>query len=230
MDRGKILLEKDIEDLKGNWGRYIDKDSDGIPYRTLPGNQHPMSAYFTRGTGHDEHARYSEDSTVWVNMMNRLKKKNETAREYVPAPIVRETRGAEVGIVAYGSTEAAIEEARAQLAATGLKSSSMRVRAIPFSAEVRKFIARYEQIVVVEMNRDGQLYQLLCVDFPEYAAKFRSVAYQDGLPAAAKWVREGILANVKGNKKVAAKKAVKKKPAAKKKITKKTSTKKRAKK
>jgi 2-oxoglutarate ferredoxin oxidoreductase subunit alpha len=215
MDRGKVLREKDIEELKGNWGRYLDKDNDGITYRTLPGNQHPMSAYFTRGTGHDEYARYSEDSTVWINMMNRLKKKNETAREVVPAPIIRETRGAEVGIIAYGSTEPAIEEARAQLAATGLKSSSMRVRAVPFSKEVRKFIAKYEQIFVVEMNRDGQLNQLLCVDFPEYAPKFRSVAYQDGLPAAAKWVREGILRNYEGRKM---------------KVTKKTSTKRGAKK
>jgi TPP-dependent indolepyruvate ferredoxin oxidoreductase alpha subunit len=183
-------------------------------------------------------------------MMERLKKKNETAREYVPAPIIRETRGAEVGIIAYGSTEAAIEEARAQLAATGLRSSSMRVRAIPFSKEVRKFIAKYEQIIVIEMNRDGQLYQLLCVDLPEYAPRFRSVAFQDGLPAAAKWVREGILANVKdesrktlaphasagvkdeGKKKSAAS-ASKKKTAPKKagkKLVKKTSTKKGAKK
>jgi hypothetical protein len=152
---------------------------------------------------------------------------------------VHETRGAEVGIIAYGSTEAAVEEARAQMAESGLKSSMMRVRAIPFSEEVRKFVAKYEQIVIVEMNRDGQLYQLLCVEYPEYAAKFRSVAYQDGMPAAARWVREGVLANVKVQKAPAKKKAAK--PAAKKvvkkavkktvkKTTKKTSTKKRAKK
>ncbi|MEW5939308.1 MAG: 2-oxoacid:acceptor oxidoreductase subunit alpha [Chloroflexota bacterium] len=225
MDRGKILREEDLERLKGNWGRYLDVDKDGIPYRTLPGNQHPLSSYFTRGTGHDERARYSEDSQVWVNMMARLKLKFETARKYVPAPIVRERRGASVGIIAYGSTESAVEEARVQMAASGLRSSMMRVRALPFSAEVRKFIARYDQIVIVEMNRDGQMYQLLCVEYPEYAARFRSVAFQDGLPASAKWVREGVLANVK----VEAKKKVAK-PSAKKKIAKKTSAKRGAKK
>jgi 2-oxoglutarate ferredoxin oxidoreductase subunit alpha len=232
MDRGKILWEKDIEELKGNWGRYLDVDGDGIPYRTLPGNQHPMSAYFTRGTGHDDHARYSEDSTVWVNMMDRLARKHETARKYVPGPIVRETRGATVGIIAYGSTESAVEEARAQMAASGLKSGMMRVRAIPFNEEVRKFVAKYDQIVVVEMNRDGQMYQLLCVEYPEYAAKFRSAAYQDGLPASAKWIREGVLANIKdesGKMKDEGRKKIAKKPVVKK-TMKKTSTKKGTKK
>ncbi len=193
MDRGKVLTEKDLEELKGNWGRYLDKDGDGIPYRTLPGNQHPMSAYFTRGTGHDEYARYTEEAAVFHRVMERLKKKYETAREYVPAPIMRETRGAEVGVIAYGSTESAVEEARAQLAAAGLKSSMMRIRAIPFNKTVEKFIQKYEQVIVVEMNRDGQMYQLLCSDFPALAPKLRSVAYQDGMPASAAWVREGIL-------------------------------------
>jgi len=230
MDRGKVLWEKDLEELKGNWGRYLDKDGDGIPYRTLPGNQHPMSAYFTRGTGHDEHARYSEDSDVWMKMMARLAMKQETAKEYVPAPILDETRGAQVGIIAYGSTESAVQEARVQMAAAGLKSSLMRVRAYPFTKEVEKFIEKYEQIVIVEMNRDGQMYQMLCMDFPEVASKFRSVAYQDGLPASARWIREGALSKVKVGKTATAKKIVKKKPATKKKAAKKTSAKKGAKK
>lgn len=211
MDRGKVLTEKDLEELNGNWGRYLDKDGDGIPYRTLPGNQHPMSAYFTRGTGHDEYARYTEEASVFYRVMERLVHKHETAKDYVPAPIVRETRGAEMGIIAYGSTEAAVEEARAQLAADGLKSSMMRIRAVPFNKTVEKFIQKYEQVIVVEMNRDGQLYQLLCADFPALAPKLRSVAYQDGMPASAKWVREGILKfakpAAKGSKKVTAKKS-----------------------
>ncbi len=212
MDRGKILTEKDIEELKGNWGRYLDKDGDGIPYRTLPGNQHPMSSYFTRGTGHDEYARYTEEAPVFQRVMERLKLKHETAKEYVPAPIVHETRGAEVGILAFGSTESAVEEARAQLAAAGLKSSMMRVRALPFSKTVEKFVQKYEQVIVVEMNRDGQLYQLLCMDYPALAPKLKSVAFQDGLPASAKWIREGVLQFARPPKKKAApKKAVAKK-------------------
>ncbi|RJP46138.1 MAG: 2-oxoacid:acceptor oxidoreductase subunit alpha [Anaerolineaceae bacterium] len=220
MDRGKVLTEKDIEGLKGNWGRYLDKDGDGIPYRTLPGNQHPMSAYFTRGTGHDEYAKYTEEAHIFHRVMERLKLKHETAKEYVPAPIVRETRGAEVGILAFGSTESAVEEARAQLAADGLKSSMMRVRAIPFNKTVEKFIQKYEQVIVVEMNRDGQMHQLLCMDFPALAPKLKSVAFQDGLPASAKWIREGILkfakpakSSPKGKKKVAVKKTSAKKGA-----------------
>jgi 2-oxoglutarate ferredoxin oxidoreductase subunit alpha len=238
MDRGKILWEKDLDELKGNWGRYLDVDGDGIPYRTLPGNLHHSASYFTRGTGHDEHARYSEDPQVWINNMKRLADKQETAKQYVPGPVIRETRGATVGIIAYGSTESAIEEARAQLAASGLSSSMMRVRAFPFTEEVRKFVAKYEQIVVVEMNRDGQLYQMLTVTYPEFAAKMRSAAYQDGLPASAKWVSEHILKNIKDEggkkatkpsaKKKSAKKKVVKKPV--KKVAKKVSTKKGAKK
>ena len=235
MDRGKVLSEKDIEELKGNWGRYLDKDGDGIPYRTLPGNRHPMSAYFTRGTGHDEQARYTEEAPVFQRVLERLKKKHKTAKQYVPAPILHETRGAEIGILAYGSTESAVQEARAQLAATGLRSSLMRVRALPFSKEVDKFLEKYDQIVVVEMNRDGQMYQLLCMDYPALAPKFRSVAFQDGLPASAKWVREGILNNYEGRKmkdevkKKAAKKSIKK-PPVKKKSAKKASDKRGAKK
>jgi 2-oxoglutarate/2-oxoacid ferredoxin oxidoreductase subunit alpha len=210
MDRGKILTEKDIEELKGNWGRYADKDGDGIPYRTLPGNKHPMAAYFTRGTGHDEIARYTEEAPVFHRNMERLKRKHETAKGYVPVPILHETRGAEVGIIAYGSTESAVEEARAQLSEAGLKTSRMRLRALPFTKEVDKFLKKYEQIMVVEMNRDGQMYQLLCVDYPALAPKLRSVAFQDGLPASAKWIREGILKYAKPaeKKKAAAKKKV----------------------
>jgi 2-oxoglutarate ferredoxin oxidoreductase subunit alpha len=222
LDRGKILTEKDIEELKGNWGRYLDKDGDGIPYRTLPGNKHPMSAYFTRGTGHDEYAKYTEEASVFQRVMERLKKKHETAKQYVPAPIVHETRGAEVGIIAFGSTGSAVEEARAQLAAAGLKSSVMRVRALPFNKTAEKFIQKYERIIVVEMNRDGQMYQLLCMEFPMLAPKIKSAAFQDGLPASAKWIREGILKFAK---------PAAKKPAPKKKITvKKTASKKGAKK
>jgi 2-oxoglutarate ferredoxin oxidoreductase subunit alpha len=196
MQRGKVLWEKDLEELKGNWGRYLDKDSDGIPYRTVPGNKHPASAYFTRGTGHDEQARYTEDADVWQRMMERLKKKYETARTHVPAPILHSMDHATAGIIAFGSTEAAVQEAQHQLAVDhGLATDFMRVRALPFTQEVSSFIEKYDEIFVVEMNRDGQMKQLLTVEYPQHAPKLKAVAFGDGLPASAKWVREGILAH-----------------------------------
>jgi 2-oxoglutarate ferredoxin oxidoreductase subunit alpha len=194
MDRGKVLWEKDLEELKGNWGRYLDKDGDGIPYRTIPGNKHPMSSYFTRGTGHDEYARYTEEAATFQRNMWRLKKKFETAKKYLPKPVTYITDGAEIGIIAYGSTEAAINEARVQLAQEqGISTSFLRVRAVPFTSEVDEFVRTHDQIYVVEMNRDGQLHQLLTVAYPESATKLLSVAFGDGMPASAKWVREGIL-------------------------------------
>jgi 2-oxoglutarate ferredoxin oxidoreductase subunit alpha len=195
MDRGKVIWEKDLEELKGNWGRYLDKDGDGIPYRTVPGNQHPLSSYLTRGTGHDENARYTEDSGMWVRNMDRLKKKYQTARKYVPAPVIHTTPGATIGIIAYGSTEAAVLEAIHQLDSQhGIKADFLRIRALPCTQEVTDFVNQYDQVFVVEMNRDGQLNQILTIEYPQKAPNFRSVAYGDGMPASAKWVREGILA------------------------------------
>jgi len=194
MDRGKVLWEKDLEELKGNWARYLDKDGDGIPYRTIPGNKHPLSSYFLRGTGHDEQARYTEDHIVFQRNMERLKKKYESAKEYLPKPVVHETNGAKIGIIAYGSTEAAINEARIQLEQDhNMKTNFLRVRAVPLTREVDEFVGKHEQVYVVEMNRDGQLHQLLSLANPESATKLISVAHGDGMPASARWVREGIL-------------------------------------
>ena len=120
MDRGKVLWEADLEKLGGVWGRYQDVDGDNIPYRTVPGNRHPAAAYFARGTGHDEFARYTEDNLVWYNLLERLKRKYETARQYVPKPEVVTTPGAKIGVIFFGSTEPAIHEARFELAKTGL--------------------------------------------------------------------------------------------------------------
>jgi len=195
MDRGKVLSEKDLEELKGNWGRYLDKDGDGIAYRTFPGNKHPMSSYFTRGTGHDEYAKYTEDAGMFHRNMMRLKKKFVTAKEYMPKPIVFSNPGAKVAIIAYGSTESAIIEARDLLAnEQGIKTDFMRIRAVPFTQEVDEFIRNYDQVFVVEMNRDGQLHQLLSLAYPDQVMKLKSVAFGDGMPASAKWIREGILA------------------------------------
>lgn len=227
MDRGKVLWEKDIEEIKGNWGRYLDKDGDGIPYRTIPGNKHPLSSYFTRGTGHDEHAKYTEESDKFLKNMDRLKRKNETAKKYVPAPVNYPIKGATVGIIAYGSTEAAVLEARYELDKEhGIKADFLRIRALPFTKEVDKFLAKYDQIFVVEMNRDGQMNQILLTEYPQYAVNFKSVAYGDGMPASAKWVREGILAKYDGKngKQKTVKKAIPAKKVSAKKVTKKAVT------
>jgi 2-oxoglutarate ferredoxin oxidoreductase subunit alpha len=153
-----------------------------------------MSSYFTRGTGHDENARYTEDSNMFLKNMNRLKKKHDTARNYVPAPVVHATPGATVGIIGYGSTEAAILEAMHQLDTEhSIKADFLRIRALPCTQEVTDFVNAYDQIFVVEMNRDGQLNQILTIEYPHKAPYFKSVAYGDGMPASAKWVREGIL-------------------------------------
>jgi 2-oxoglutarate ferredoxin oxidoreductase subunit alpha len=188
-----VLWEEDLEKLDGNWARYRDVDGDGIPYRTLPGNRHPKAAYFTRGTGHSDDALYSEDPQVWHDNLIRLKKKFETARAYVPAPVIEKQAGARMGIIAFGSSLPAIQEARHQLSAAGIHSDFMRVRAVPFTAEVRNFISQYERVYVVEQNRDGQLNQLLTLECPDLATRLFSIAYTDGLPLTARLVREAIL-------------------------------------
>jgi 2-oxoglutarate ferredoxin oxidoreductase subunit alpha len=198
IDRGKVLWEKDLEELKGNWGRYLDRDGDGIPYRTVPGNKHPLSAYLLRGTGHDEHAHYTEDPGMWARNMDRLAKKQETARKYMPKPVLHPIKEATVGILAYGSTEAAVLEAQNLLNTKhGIQADFLRVRALPFTKEVDAFLSKYDQIFVVEMNRDGQMAQILKTEYPQYATNFKSVAFSDGLPASAKWVLEGILKSFK---------------------------------
>jgi 2-oxoglutarate ferredoxin oxidoreductase subunit alpha len=194
MDRGKVLWEADLEKIKGDWGRYRDVDGDGIPYRTIPGNKYPTSAYFLRGTGHNEEARYTEDSSTWVRMMDRLKKKYDNAAKFIPAPIIDKQDNASIGIIAFGSTEPAIREARYQLETeAGLKTDSMRIRGIPFTEDVGKFIESHEQNFVVEMNRDGQMYQILLVEYPQLANRLTSAAFNDGLPATAKWIKDSIL-------------------------------------
>jgi 2-oxoglutarate ferredoxin oxidoreductase subunit alpha len=216
MDRGKVLWEKDLEEIKGNWGRYLDKDGDALTYRTLPGNKHPLSSYFTRGTGHDEHAKYTEDSGVYIKNMERLARKQIAAKQYVPPPVLHGNPKASIGIIAYGSTENAIFEAQKQLEKEhGIQSEFLRVRAVPFTKEVDEFIERHDQIFVVEMNRDSQMLQILYTEYPQYATKFKAVAYHDGLPAAAKWIREGILEKHGGQKAASSKQPRAKKTASK---------------
>lgn len=194
MDRGKVFWEGDLEQLGEKFSRYLDVDGDGIPYRTVPGNRHPRGAYFTRGTGHDINARYTEDSQVWESMLARLHKKFETARTLLPPPVVETMQGAEIGIIAFGSTTPAIMEARAYLNEKGIQTDYLRVRALPFSAEVKDFIRTHSHIYVIELNRDGQMRQLLSMDNPEYASRLISLAHIDGLPLTAQWVEGAVTA------------------------------------
>jgi 2-oxoglutarate ferredoxin oxidoreductase subunit alpha len=194
MDRGKILWESDLEKLNGVWGRYKDVDGDGIPYRTVAGNRHHAAAYFTRGTGHDENAKYSEEAGNWEANMLRLKHKYDTARSLVPQPVIERTPGATVGLLTYGSSEGAVREARAMLKKVGgPKTDLLRIRALPCSRKVFDFVKKHERIYIVEANRDGQMRQILSAIMPDQAPKFRSAAHNDGLPLTARWVKEAIL-------------------------------------
>ncbi|MGI8586204.1 MAG: 2-oxoacid:acceptor oxidoreductase subunit alpha [Chloroflexia bacterium] len=192
MDRGKILTAEEIK-AAGDFARYKDVDGDGITYRTLPGNTNPMSAYFTRGTGHNERAVYSERPDDWLNNLTRLFKKHDTARGLVPKPIVDRREGAKVGIIAYGSADPPVQEARDRLRASGLETSYLRVRALPLEETLREFVGQHEVIYVVELNFDGQMRQLIQLFIPERAASIRSIAHCDGLPLTARFVTEAIM-------------------------------------
>jgi 2-oxoglutarate/2-oxoacid ferredoxin oxidoreductase subunit alpha len=198
MDRGKVLWEDELEGMLekmgGRMARYMDLDGDGITYRTLPGNRHPKSAYFSRGTGHDEYARYTEDPEAWEALLDRLKRKYNTARQYLPKPVLNTMEGAKVGIIAVGSTDPAVEEARHLLAQAGVPTDYLRVRAVPFAEEVEQFVRDHERVYVVEINRDAQLRQVLMVNMPDLAPKLRRAAHIDGLALSARWVKDAILA------------------------------------
>ena len=194
MDRGKVIWETHLEASGGQWGRYKDVDGDAIPYRTVPGNRHSAAAYFCRGTGHDEQARYSENNKVWHDMLDRLKRKFDTARQYMPKPVIETAPEARFGIISFGSTDPAIEEARDLLAARGYPSDYLRLRALPFTEEVESFLLKHRYIYVVEMNRDGQLHQLLKMEYTDLCNKVESIAYTDGLPLTARFVADAILA------------------------------------
>jgi 2-oxoglutarate ferredoxin oxidoreductase subunit alpha len=194
LDRGKVLSKADLDRL-GGFARYKDVDGDGIGWRTLPGTDHPKASYFTRGTGHDENAAYSESAVVFERNMERLARKLETARSLVPAPERHGGGDAKVGIIAYGSSHHAIVETRVQLAKErGIETDYLRVRGYPFAREVHAFVERHERVYVVEQNRDAQLAALLQLDLaPELAPRLRRVAHVHGLPLDARSVTDEIL-------------------------------------
>jgi 2-oxoglutarate ferredoxin oxidoreductase subunit alpha len=194
INRGKVLSAEDLERL-GGFERYRDVDGDGVGYRTLPGTRHPKAAYFTRGSGHNEQAVYSERPEDYVNNMDRLNRKFNAARNRVPAPIVQDNEGAEIGVIAYGTTHWAIVEALDQMKQEcELPVSYCRVRGFPFSGQVFDFIRRYRRVYVVEQNRDGQMFELLRMETAaEDVPKLRSIRHYEGVPIDARSVTDEIV-------------------------------------
>jgi 2-oxoglutarate ferredoxin oxidoreductase subunit alpha len=194
MDRGKILWEDDLKKLGDSWGRYLDVDGDGITYRTLPGNKLHNSAYFARGTGHDEYANYSEEPDVWERNMLRLRHKLEANLDILPKPEINLTDGAAFSIISYGSTTVAIQEAMDILAQKGYKIDHLRMRSLPTAAEVADFVHAHQRNYVIELNRDGQLHQVLRLEIPDCSLQLISLSHLDGLPLTAEWVVDQITA------------------------------------
>ena len=192
LERGKILWEEDLEKIKDQWGRYKDLDGDYIPYRTVPGNTHPRSAYYARGTGHDEYANYSENPADWNKNLNRIKYKIKSSVVDLPEPEIIKQSGSKTGLIAFGSTDTAVREALDYLKAEGIKLNYLRMKSLPASKKVVDFIKSQEKVYVVENNRDGQMHKILSLAIPERASDLVSLAFLDGLPLSADWITEAV--------------------------------------
>jgi 2-oxoglutarate ferredoxin oxidoreductase subunit alpha len=191
--RGKLLTPEKLKEL-GEWGRYKDVDGDGIAYRTIPGDN--MPSYFTRGSGHNAKGQYSERPDDYVENMDRLARKFETARKHVPTPVVQTNPKAKIGFIAFGTSHFATEESRDQLLEeTNLETSYFRLRAYPFNDALAAFVDAHERIYVIEQNRDAQLRQLMTLELaPERVSKLRSVLHYSGLPIDARSITDDVLA------------------------------------
>jgi len=192
--RGKVLTAADLERL-GGFARYKDVDGDGVGYRTLPGTNHPQAAYFTRGSGHNEKAQYTEREDDYVNNMDRLAHKFETMRAHVPKAVVDYNPKANVGFVAFGTSHYAVEESRDQLKSEyGIETSYLRLRAYPFAPDLLDFIHRHDRVYVIEQNRDAQMLGLMRLEYgADEIAKLRSMKYYGGLPLDARTVTDDIV-------------------------------------
>jgi 2-oxoglutarate ferredoxin oxidoreductase subunit alpha len=188
-DRGKMLTAEQIEGLT-KFQRYMDTDGDGIPYRTLPGIS-PKASYFTRGSGHSKFGAYTEDSTEYQEVLDRLTRKFRTATRLVPQAVT-DGRGSAVGIVSLGSCDAPVREALAQLRRSGVAVDYLRVRGFPFGAEVEEFLAAHQTLFVVEQNRDAQFRALLTLETAVDKQKLRSILHYNGLPMPAACIVEGV--------------------------------------
>jgi 2-oxoglutarate/2-oxoacid ferredoxin oxidoreductase subunit alpha len=194
INRGKVLAKEDLDRL-GGFARYKDVDGDGIGYRTLPGTEHPAAAYFTRGTGHNEKSGYSERPDDFEKNMERINKKFETARAFVPRPELMSSGKTKIGIIAYGTSHWAIIESRDQLRDEyNIETDYLRLKAYPFSREVHEFIEKHDRVYVVEQNRDAQMLSLIKLDIkPELVTRLRSIAHIHGLPLDARSVTDELM-------------------------------------
>jgi 2-oxoglutarate ferredoxin oxidoreductase subunit alpha len=191
-DRGKVMTAEMLEAGR-DFGRYLDVDGDGVPYRTYPGTHPKRGSYFTRGTTKDRYARYSEAGPDYVDNMQRLLRKFETAKDVVPRPLIRAgAHPARTGVVYYGSTAPSMDEALEALAEKGIQVDAMRIRAFPFNDEVAEFIAEHEHVFVVEQNRDAQLRSLLVNECVIDPAKLMPVLHYDGTPITARFITREI--------------------------------------
>ena len=193
-DLGKVLSAEDLENLKEPWGRYLDVDGDAIPYRTIPGTHPTKGSYFTRGTSHDEYAKYSELGEVYMRNVDRLAKKWETAKTLVPTPETyqKKNRGT-FGLLFLGTTTYAAIEAMDLLEKEGIVIDSMRVKAFPFHQEVEDFIAEHPAIIVVDQNRDAQFRTLLINELELDPARLISIVNYDGMPITAHKIKTEIM-------------------------------------
>ena len=193
LERGKVLTAADLERL-GHFERYKDVDGDGVCYRTIPGTDSPLAAYFTRGTGHNEKSGYSERPEDWKKNLDRLALKLETARKTVPRPVFEGDISARVGLLAYGGTHHAVTEARDQLGEQGIATEYCRLRALPVADEVISFVERHQRVYVIEQNRDGQIATLLRSSMRgSLADRLVSVTHYNGMPIAAENIVRPIL-------------------------------------
>ncbi|HEX4077793.1 MAG TPA: 2-oxoacid:acceptor oxidoreductase subunit alpha [Rhizomicrobium sp.] len=203
-DRGKIMTAEELETGKV-FGRYLDVDGDAIGYRTLPGTHPTKGAYFTRGSSHDRFAKYSEDGAIYVDNMQRLLRKLETAKALVPKPLHRAAgQPTRFGAIYYGSTSIAMDEALAALEAHGLHLDTLRLRGFPFSEEVSAFVDAHDQVFVVEQNRDAQLQKLLVNECAIDPARFISILHYDGTPITARYIAGAITSRMRNTHKEAA--------------------------
>ncbi len=194
IERGKVLDAAELEKL-GGFARYKDLDGDGVGYRTLPGTNHPYASYFTRGSGHNEKAQYTEREDDYIHNMDRLAHKFEAMRKEVPAPLVNNVPGARIGFVALGTSDYAVRESCDQLKSEyAIEASYLRLRAYPFTEELKDFIRRHERVYVVDQNRDAQLLGLMKLEFDvDLLTKLRSLRYYGGLPLDARTVTDEIV-------------------------------------
>tara|TARA_B110001454_G_scaffold48106_1_gene47427 strand:- start:4957 stop:6774 length:1818 start_codon:yes stop_codon:yes gene_type:complete len=197
-DRGKVLSKEDLEGME-KFGRYLDVDGDGIPYRTYPGTHPDKGAYFTRGTSHDEYARYTENGEKNAEVLSRLLKKYQTASELVPSPIFNQDKStSSIGIIYFGSTDCSMQETLDQLDEEGLNVDAMRLRAFPFNLEVWEFIEDHDLLFIVEQNRDGQMRTLIMAEGGIIPDKLVSILCFDGQPITAAYIKNKINAHLSG--------------------------------